>query len=91
VAEYRSEMDILGQWIAENCEVRPDLQIQASCAYANYKEWAKTNGFQELSSNSFGRRLKERHARIKTRDGTFYQGLKPSHNIAMDAALAARQ
>jgi len=91
VAEYRSDMDILGQWIAENCEVRADLQIMASFAYLNYKEWAKANGFQELSSNSFGRRLKERHARIKTRDGTFYQGLKTVNHIVTAAALAASQ
>jgi putative DNA primase/helicase len=35
VAEYKSEMDLLAQWITENCVVRADLQIQASVAYSD--------------------------------------------------------
>lgn len=84
VAEYRSDMDILGQWITEHCVIRQDLQIRASVAYSDYKEWAKANGFQEMSSSSFGRRLKERHQRVKTREGAFYQGLSTKHQMCLE-------
>lgn len=75
VAEYRSEMDILGQWIEERCILGPEHEVVAATAYMNYKAWASGNGFQALSSNSFGRRLKERFPKKKKKDGTYYIGI----------------
>lgn len=74
-ALYRVDMDVLGQWIAERCALDKGLEIKASAAYSNYKYWALESGFWPLSSNSFGRRLRERYLRTDRRDGTYYQGL----------------
>lgn len=76
LAEYRSEMDILGQWISDSCVVGDGLEIRASVAYAKYKEWAKFDGLLPMSNQAFGRRLKERHARVKDRHGWVYKGLQ---------------
>lgn len=76
VAEYKSEMDILGQWIEEECELGEGATIQSSLAFDNYRTWASRNGCQFLSGNAFGRRLKERFRKEHTRDGTFYHGLQ---------------
>jgi putative DNA primase/helicase len=80
VSEYKSEMDVLGQWIEENCAVSPAATISASIAYDDYRNWAIRNGFQIMNSNTFGRRLGKRHEKKKTRSGAFYLGLniKPS-------------
>jgi putative DNA primase/helicase len=75
ISEYKSEMDILGQWIEENCEVDASKRISASGAYSDYHGWAIRNGYQVLSANAFGRRLKNRHEKTKTREGGFYIGL----------------
>lgn len=75
VNEYRTDMDLLGQWINERCEVADNKKVLASFAYQDYKNWAMQNGFQLMSSNTFGRRLGERHAKMHTRDGNVYQGL----------------
>jgi putative DNA primase/helicase len=80
VAEYRSDMDILGQWLEAKCDLSADKTIGAMTAYHSYAEWARTNGFMVMTSNAFGRRLKERFARKKTATGQLYTGLgvKPS-------------
>jgi len=77
VSEYKSEMDILGQWIEENCDLDLTAQVSASFAYENYKAWASRNGYQWLTANSFGRRLKDRQfKKTKTREGVFYLGFR---------------
>lgn len=83
VAEYRSDMDVLGQWIDEKCELGADKEIGASFAYQDYREWAKFNGFSEMSSNAFGRRLKERFVRKSKNKGKWYIGLALKQNSAL--------
>jgi putative DNA primase/helicase len=75
VSDYRSDMDILGQWIDERGVVGSQHQTLASKAYADFKAWATANGFPTLNSNLFGRRLKERHARKRRNNGAHYQGI----------------
>jgi len=79
VSEYKSEMDLLGQWVAENCVVGPEHKAQASMAYADYRSWATANGYQPLSANSFGRRLGEKYTRKKTSQSAYYLGLRTNY------------
>lgn len=87
VAEYKKEMDILGQWVEENCVLDATAKLQSSLAYQDYKGWAITNGHYDLSQNAFSRRLKERFAREKTRAAAYYVGLRLK--TALDAAAEA--
>jgi putative DNA primase/helicase len=73
--EYREEMDILGDWIAERCVVGPGLSIGASGAYQSYSEWAKENGYKPMGSKSFYRKLAERFPRQRHARGNVYTGL----------------
>jgi putative DNA primase/helicase len=77
VSEYRSEMDVLGQWIEANCILGADKTTGAMTAYENYAQWARSNGFMQMTSNAFGRRLKERFVRKATGTGKVYIGLEP--------------
>jgi putative DNA primase/helicase len=88
VAEYKKEMDILGQWIEDECVLDGAARVQSSVAYGSYKDWAFTNGHHVLSNNALGRRLKERFGREKTRAATFYPGLrlKTHVELAVDTA-----
>ena len=60
VAEYKEDMDILGQWVAEKCEIGPELNVAVSDAYCSYKFWAESSGVRAWSLPIFGRKLKER-------------------------------
>lgn len=75
-AEYKAEMDILGQWVEENCVKGADCRVKMSDAYINYKCWAMNGGFQQLSSSALGRRMKERFRKTASSKGPWYHGLR---------------
>jgi len=59
-ANYRADMDRLGQWIDERCVVMPDAKVKASFAYQDYRKWADERGEHTLTMTTFGNRLTER-------------------------------
>lgn len=60
VAAYRSEMDLLGEFIAECCVIAPEAKAKASDLYRTYREWAEENGHAPVSNTRFGLALAER-------------------------------
>jgi putative DNA primase/helicase len=62
-AAYREESDVLGEFLAEQCLQKPELQVPAANLYARYQEWIKASGEAELSQKAFGARLRERGLR----------------------------
>jgi putative DNA primase/helicase len=59
-ADYRADMDRLGQWITERCIVIVDAKVKASFAYQDYRKWADERGEPTLTMTAFGNRLTER-------------------------------
>jgi hypothetical protein len=49
VAEYKEDMDILGQWVAERCDVGAELEVQNREAYIDYRLWAEVAGLKQWS------------------------------------------
>lgn len=84
IAEYKEEMDWLGQWIADNCNLGANLNESATRLYDNYKWWAECNGIHPSTATAFGRRLKERgYVRNRRADGNWYTGLSISMSTRM--------
>lgn len=56
---YRTQMDLLAEWIEECCEVGPSYTCLASLLWASWENYAKQNGIlQYVKSNvALGRRL----------------------------------
>jgi putative DNA primase/helicase len=83
-AEYRYEMDNIGRFIEECCEVGEGFRTPSSELYEAYKAWAEDVGVEVLSSQSFGRRLTELNFPTKRDTGagkkTMRYGLKVSVN-----------
>jgi putative DNA primase/helicase len=57
-AEYRSEMDVIGTFIADI--TKPEGTISIPALYQFYENWCSDNGERALSQRVFGLRLKER-------------------------------
>jgi putative DNA primase/helicase len=67
--EYRSEMDLIAQWLADVCDVGPGLTTTGPNAYASFQNWCKQNGSAPFSNRRFSQKLVERGF-IKTRSNT---------------------
>lgn len=73
---YRNEMDELGQFIEDECELGDDLEDSGGDLYRRYKYWADETENQKMNKNRFGQKLKEKFTHKKKSAGIFYQGLK---------------
>jgi hypothetical protein len=51
VAEYRDDMDLIGQWISQACEIGTELEVQANAAYLSYRAWAEEAGSQTFNGS----------------------------------------
>jgi putative DNA primase/helicase len=69
--EYRQEMDVLGNWIGESCDVDVNLQAGATDLYESYKSWAMNHGHYVMSAKSLSMKLAERGFK-KHKDGDGY-------------------
>ena len=83
VESYKQEMDILGQWLDECCEVGDDLETPARPAYDSFRTWSVFNGFRGWTSATFGRKVRERFAVRRTSAAMIYRGFR----LKMDAGL----
>jgi putative DNA primase/helicase len=58
--EYQSEMDKIGAWIAERCEVDPKAVTPFADLYADYEAWCREQGDEPMLKRRFGDRLSEK-------------------------------
>lgn len=74
---YRDESDILGDFVAERCDVGEKHQAGATELYAAYKQFCDDRSDRAMSSNMFGRLLGERYERLGKNRPVKYRGLQP--------------
>lgn len=75
-ANYRDEMDTLGNWIADCCIEGPKLTATAKQLYTSYVAWCEGNGEKAETQTALGRRLRERgYTSERTRDGVYWLGI----------------
>lgn len=59
-ADYRADMDVLGDWIAGNCVVRDNVRGLATSLYNDYRQWCDERSEKPITQTTFGLRLGER-------------------------------
>ena len=57
---YRTDQDILGEWITDCCNVVPGASTEKGKLYGSYKFWIETHGHRPMSQTKFTRKLRER-------------------------------
>jgi P4 family phage/plasmid primase-like protien len=55
--EYRRESDIIGEFLASECTILPELRARATPLYARYQQWA---GGDAVNQRKFGKAMTER-------------------------------
>lgn len=58
--EYRTESDVIGEFLSDTCDEVPNAVIPSATLYALYTSWCEENGERALTKTSFGLRLKDR-------------------------------
>jgi putative DNA primase/helicase len=66
---YRTEMDILGDFLAACCVQRVNASVFADELYTRYKNWCEDNGERASSQRNLGMRLSERGFNKKKSNG----------------------
>jgi putative DNA primase/helicase len=59
-AAYRTEQDLIGEWIADNCVTGAGLYEEKRSLYFDYDNWAKTSGLIPVSRKRLTRQLGSR-------------------------------
>jgi putative DNA primase/helicase len=76
LAEYRSDMDLVGQWIDEHCEIGAAESLRSRVGYSDFVHWLKSGGHRDITETRFALKLSERgYNKVKDRNGALYQGL----------------
>ena len=75
---YRSDMDILGEWIDSRCEGGGDLKERFGVLYEDYSSFSKSQGDGPISRKQFSTELTARNVKIARGAGnvSFAQGIR---------------
>lgn len=73
---YFEDEDLVGQWIAEQCDLGAKRSALSKALYENWSAWADAHGVERGSTKSFGEALRSRSFVSRhVRSGTLWQGL----------------
>lgn len=75
-ATYRTESDLLGEFLDERTDSAPNGKVEQTEAFSRWRTWAEVNGVRAGSKKSFTRKLAERgFAEARSNGKRFYTGL----------------
>ena len=74
-AGYRCEMDVVGRFLEECCDINGSLKTKTSNLYLAYSSWCDQNGHHPMSNNAFGRELTRRGFEQKKSSGRWWVGI----------------
>ncbi len=73
--DYRKEMDVIGSFIEECCEIDSGLKIGATEIYKVYDKWAREMNEHNFSQTQFGKKMADRFEKKHTKIGRVYVGI----------------
>jgi putative DNA primase/helicase len=74
-ADYRAEMDILGEFISDTCVLVDGVSARAADLYSAYERWCEAAGERPLSARRFGTNLRERGLEKYRSNGIWWRGI----------------
>lgn len=78
VENYRNEMDTLGQFIEDRCNVGNGYSVKVSVLHEAYKKWSEDNltSTKTLGMKSFSQKMEERFIKDSRRDANYFSGVE---------------
>ena len=74
-APYRSEMDVIGQFVEERCDEGPQERAKGAELFAAYSDWCEKSKEYPVSRRRFGEAMSERGYERYKNDGIWYRGV----------------
>ena len=79
LAQYRTDSDLLGEFLTEKTETNAAAEVLQCVLYAKYNEWCGGNGLKPVSKRALTEQLAERGVgQRKSGSERYYTGLKLS-------------
>ena len=72
---YRKEMDVIEQFVADECIVGEGEQVSANELFKTYQKWADDAGEYKMNKNKFGVKMKDKFESKRTNTGIQYIGI----------------
>ena len=63
--KYRTEQDVVQQFLDDECVITPEETIPKSTLYLKYTLWCSANGLHGVSSNRLSRKLKDKGFKLR--------------------------
>jgi putative DNA primase/helicase len=63
--KYRTEQDVVQQFLDDECVITPEETIPKSTLYLKYTLWCSVNGLHGVSSNRLSRKLKDKGFKLR--------------------------
>ena len=77
VAQYRSDSDLLGEFLIDETVADSKAEVKQSVLFDNYVQWCEKNGLKSVSKRALTEQLTERNiGQRKSGAVRFYTGLK---------------
>lgn len=76
VMEYRSEQDIVEQWLVDNCERDMSYTATAKELFSDFTQYLEANGERKISNTIFGRNMGKKFERRRINNATTYIGVR---------------
>jgi putative DNA primase/helicase len=94
-ADFRDEMDTLGDFLSDCCVLRREARVASQLLYDEYKRWATEAGERVLSHKRFSQWMEHRGQQSgfhkqHTREGKVWQGLSLAYAFARDQGSAGQ-
>jgi phage/plasmid-associated DNA primase len=97
---YRNEMDVIGDWIREECIQAPDSFTQLNTLNSAYRSWCISNGYQPVTNRKLANDLHDRGFKRKptaaarghgnqAEEFPIKLGSEPMHDMSASDAKAA--
>jgi putative DNA primase/helicase len=64
-AEYRSDQDMVQQFLNDRCAIHPDKEIKKEILYQRYQAWCQSSGLKNVSANRFSRQVTAKGFELK--------------------------
>jgi putative DNA primase/helicase len=79
VAEYKTSMDSVAQWVQDECEIALSRSYPASKLYSEYRDWCNASGRKAQSNTTFKRSLEKLDGvhQVRSASGNRWNGIGP--------------